>query len=512
MSTSTPQAPEQTLSPAQLIALGLNHHQSGRFAEAKETYLKVLATEPENFDALHLLGVLALQVGKLEIAVELIEKAVKQNPANAVAFNNLGEAYKGQKRYDQAERCYRLALELKADFVEVYSNLGNALKDQGRLADAVEVYRKALAIKPDFVLVHYNLGNVLKELCEFEDAEAAFTEVLTLKPDHADAAVNLAVLQLLRGDYPEGKAFFAHSFEAFRDSSVTRWRAVYQALQGKRRWQGEPLEGKRLLLVDEPGAGDNIMMLRYLPLLRKMGPERITLYATPHLGRLVQAMECVDEIVPMTQPVPLQGFDFFAPMMSLPAAAGTTLDTVPREVPYLRVPGEIMVQAESQLAGLTGVRVGLVWGVGRLSPTYQRRSIPLDQFGPLRDVAEVQLVSLQKGKDADQRSEIGWDIFDCMADCRDFLDTAGLIDQLDLVISVDTSVAHLAGALGKPVWLLNCFESEWRWMLEREDSPWYPTLRIFRQKSRGDWAGVIEEVVEELGKFVKKKKAAGPTV
>jgi tetratricopeptide (TPR) repeat protein len=505
MTLTTEKTPETTLTLPQMVAMGLIHHQSGRIAEAKELYMQVLSAEPENFDALHLLGVLAHQVGNHDLAVSLMEKAVQQNAGNAVVFNNLGEAYKGTKRLDEAERCYRKALELNPDFTEVFSNLGNALKDLGRLEDAVQVYLQALAIKPDFVLVHYNLGNVLKDLGELDDAEASFAEAVALNPDYADASQSISVLHLMRGDYRQGLSYFQQRFVPGGDSAVGRGKKYLGQLQGQQRWQGESLAGRRLLLVTEHGAGDNLMMMRYLPLVKKRKPERLLVYATPHLARVLQSLGCLDEVIPMTSPLPLGAFDLYCPMMSLPYLFETSLDSIPAKVPYLSLPKEMKKQWRSKLKKEPGVKVGLAWGAGKLSGTNARRSIALERLAPLAEVPGVRLVTLQKGTAAGQLQGLDCPVIDCMTECKDFLDTAGLVEQLDLVISVDTSVAHLAGALGKPVWLLNCFESEWRWMLDREDSPWYPSMRIFRQKQRGDWDGVISEASEQLENFVKNR-------
>ncbi len=496
----TQETQETTQTLMQMIAAGLAHHQSGRFAEAKNIYMEVLAADPENFDALHLLGVLAHQFGNHELAVDLIEKAVLRNAENPGAFNNLGEAYKGAKRLDQAERCYRRALELKPDFAEVCSNLGMALKGLGRLDEAVQVYREALDLKPDFVLVHYNLGNVLKDLGELDEAQACFSQALALKPDFADASTELAKLQLLRGDYQQGLNFFQQSFTPGGDGSPAARRERVLQLQGQQRWQDEPLEGRRLLLVAEQGAGDNLMMMRYLPLLAARGLERLLVYATPNLARLFLNMDGV-EVVSMTEPLPVGSFDLFCPMISLPWHFPSELEAIPAETPYLRLPAELSEHWRARLAEVSGAKVGLCWAAGKLSSTHARRSVPLEEFQPLLDVPGLRLVNLQKGKEAAQLPALGWEIFDCMSECRDFQDTAGLIEQLDLVISVDTAVAHLAGAMGKPVWLLNSFESDWRWMLERNDSPWYPSMRIFRQAERGDWHGVIDEISEQLALF-----------
>ena len=505
MDSTTGQTAQTSLTTAQLITTGLSHHQSGRFAEAKEMYMLALSSEPENFDALHLLGVLAHQVGKHDLAVELIEKAVHQNSENAVAFNNLGEAYKGIKRLDEAERCYRRALELKPNFAEVCSNLGNALKDLGRLEEAVQVYRQALEIKPDFLLVSYHLGNLLKDLGRLDEAEAAFQQALEHKPDYPDAANGLAMLRLLRGDYLRGRDYFAHRLLPGSSPLFGRSKEWFQQLQGEQRWQGGALAGRRLLLITEHGAGDNLMMMRYLPLIKKLGPERLMVYAIPNLARTFLNFPGIDEVVSMTEPLPAGSFDLYCPMMGLPHLLETTLDTIPGSVPYLRIPEELDDRWRQRMENVHGVKVGLAWGAGRLSASHARRSISLERFAPLLEIPDLQLVNLQKGKDAGQMAGLEWDIFDCLDECKDFLDTAALVQQLDLVITIDSSVAHLAGALSKPVWLLNCFQSEWRWMLERDDSPWYPTMRIFRQQAADEWDDVIKTVALQLAGFVQNQ-------
>ena len=502
MNPDTEQKEETAMTPAQMIAVGLSHHQSGRFGEAKQMYMQVLSAEPENFDALHLLGVLAHQVGKNELAVDLIERAVRQTE-NAVAFNNLGEAYKGLKRLDEAERCYRKALELNPGFAEVCSNLGNALKELGRFAEATEIYRQALTINPKFTLVHFNLANVLQDMGELDEAEICLKQALELSPDNADAAGNLSKLQLLRGDYEQGLGYFRNRPVPGTDSPAGRGKEALKELQGQARWQGEPLEGQRLLLITEHGAGNNLMMMRYLPLLKKLKPERLLAYATPNLTRVLLNLGSLDQVISMTEPLPLGEFDLYCPMMSLPYLFKTGLDNIPSKVPYLRLPKEMKKEWRARMQDVTGIRVGIVWAAGKLSGTWARRSVPLELFRPLLDMPDVQLVNLQKGKEAEQLQAVDWNVLDVMDECKDFLDTAGLVEQLDLVISVDTSVAHLAGALGKPVWLLNCFESEWRWMRDREDSPWYPGMKIFRQKQRGDWESVLGEVAEQLAIFAQ---------
>lgn len=492
----------ETTNSAHLIATALQHHQSGRFPEARAIYMQVLADDPDNFDALHLLGVLAHQVGKHDIAVDLIEKAVRQNDGNAVAYNNLGEAYKGLRRLQDAERSYRRALEIKPDFAEVRSNLGNALKDLGRLDEAEQVFREAVELNPSFFVVHANLGNLLRERGQLDEAEALYRQALELKPDYAEAALNLSHLELMQGRYEEGLELLEKRLEVARDAGSLRTLGYMKQLRERPRWDGRALAGQKLLLVAEHGAGDNIMMMRYLPLLKKQEPASLGVYATPHLVRLFEAQEDIGAVIPMTAAAP-EGYDLWCPIMSLPYLLRTRLESIPDRVPYLQVPQHVGELWKSRLSEMSGAKVGLCWAAGRLSNSYRQRSVELDNFADLVAVKNVQLVSLQKGKESAQLQGLGWEIGDLMEDCKDFLDTAALIEQLDLVISVDTSVAHLAGALGKPVWLLNCYESEWRWMRDREDSPWYPTMQVFRQKKPGEWGPVLQQIAEELVLFAE---------
>jgi glycosyl transferase family 9 (putative heptosyltransferase) len=262
------------------------------------------------------------------------------------------------------------------------------------------------------------------------------------------------------------------------------------------RWQGEPLPGKTLLLWADQGMGDCIMMMRYLPEVKARAAGRIVVQCPLALERMFRAMPEVHDVI---GPVGVPGvLDRQCPIMSLPFVFGTRLGTIPHKVPYISIPGDLDEQWRARLASVAAPRVGLAWAGRKGLPRDELRSVPLRRFAALFDIPGVRFVSLQKGEEARQIRDTGCKIHDLMDQANDLLDTAALLRQLDLVISVDTSVAHLAGALGKPVWLLNRLESEWRWMLEREDSPWYPTMRIFRQDALGDWDAVIARVATAL--------------
>jgi len=534
------------------IQIAAQHFEAGRLAEAETACREALQAEPENPHALHLLGLVAFKLGNSELALKSLQEAIRLDPLNAFLHNNLGETYRGLNRLEDAENCYVKALALRPDYSEAnanlglvlhasekiersargYVNLGIALEAAGRVADAERSYRralesepdnpgahlgighvleragqlaeaeqsarKALALKPDWAEAHHNLGGVLLRLCRLEESERCYRRALEIKPDLVISTFCYSLLLLLRGDYGAGLPLYERRFEGTEPRTVAAYRPLIEQLEATPRWRGEAIPDKTLLLWTEQGLGDSLMAMRYLPLLKQRGIGRLLLYCEPALVRSFRTFPQVDEIVAKDRPLPAGSFDCHCPIMSLPLLFETRLETIPADVPYLRVPAELKSEWAGRLAAIRRPRVGLCWAGNRLLPSDALRSIPLERFAPLFDLEGVKFVSLQKDRGGDQPAMTRRRMLDWMDDCGDLIDTAALIEQLDLVISVDTAVAHLAGALGKPVWLLNRFESEWRWLLEREDSPWYPTMRIFRQRSVGDWDEVIARLAAEL--------------
>jgi Tfp pilus assembly protein PilF len=459
-------SPPAPSSSARAIDLALEHHRAGRLAEAESAYREALAADPDDIDALHFLGVIAYQSGSYEAAAESISRALSLNASNPAAQSNLGNVRSAQGRFDEAVACYRKAVALAPGFVDAYVNLGNALKVLGDSEGAEESYRRALALKPDSALTLFNY----------------------------------ALLKLLSGDYESGLPLFeSRLVEGALPQQHSRLLQARLAQVGSApRWRGEALAGKTLLAWSDQGLGDSLMAARYLPLLKARGARRLAVLCEPELVRLIGTVEGVDEVISTAAAEPLASIDWQCPMMSLPLLFGTRVETIPRDVPYLSVPEENRRTWTARLAQMRRPGIGLVWAGGKVFSRDALRSVRLGQFAPLLESVEGTFVSLQKGEEACQIADAGLKIFDAMDECRDLLDTAALIEQLDLVISVDTSVAHLAGALGKRVWLLNRFESEWRWMQQREDSPWYPSMRIFRQRRSGDWGEVLQRVAAAL--------------
>ena len=518
---------------------GLEHHRAGRLSEADAIYRALIAVDPDHIDALHFAGVIAYQRGQHAQAAALIEAALERNPANAPAQNNLGNTLAAQGLMERAVACYREAVRLAPGYLDAYVNLGAKLKAQGMLDEAAAAYRSALALapshatalsnlgailneqakplealalceqavaaNPDLAEAHNNLGNALQSLGRPEDAERSFRRALELKPDMAAASLNYGFARLLRGDYASGLALLEKRFEASVSLPVHfGLRNLVTEFDAARRWRGQGAAGRgqpakgTLLVWSDQGLGDSLMTLRYLPLLKRRGFARIVVYGEPALLRVFRAVPGVDHVISKQDPVPAGVFDWHCPNMSLPLAFGTRVDAIPGEVPYLLVPDKLDQEWAAKLAAVAPRRVGIAWAGTKLNPANAVRSIRLEQFAPLFGIPGLSFVSLQKGDGSEELDGARWPIIDRMGECGDLLDTAALVNQLDLVISVDTAVAHLAGALGKPVWMLNRYESEWRWMLEREDSPWYPTLRLFRQDRAGDWDAPIARIAGAL--------------
>jgi tetratricopeptide (TPR) repeat protein len=611
-----------------LLAAGLAHHQAGRLAEAEVHYRRILAAAPDHADALHLLGVIAYQFGRLEIAIELIGRAVQQNGNDPSYYCSCGLVLQGLKRLDEAVASYDRALALKPDYVEALNNRGlaleelerfaealesydralvlrphlaealnnrgNTLQALGRFAEALESYDRALALRPDLAEAHYNRGNtlqalgrfaealksydralalrphlaeayynrgntlqqllhfaealesydrtlalrpddaaalnnrgnVLRDLGRLEEAEACYRETLRLKPDYAEPRNNLGNVLGALGRLEEAEVCYREALSLSPDSPALHinlatllllagrfeegWREYEWRWQDKQPqprkftqplWAGEETRERVLLLHAEQGFGDTIQFCRYVPLAASKAS--VILEVPRALAHLLSSLDGVERIVVRGDALP--PFDLHCPLLSLPRAFGTNSATIPGKVPYVKADTAISAAWKRRLADLPGLRIGLVWaGSARDSRPAtmidRRRSITLGQFARLADVLGVSFVSLQKGDPASQTRSPpqGLVIRDWTEELEDFADTAALIEALDLVISVDTSVVHLAGALGRPVWLLNRFDTCWRWLLGRNDSPWYPTLRQFRQPKPGDWDSVLTEVREAL--------------
>ena len=476
------------MSVLQSLELALQHHRSGRFTEAETIYREILAIEPDHPGALHFLGVIAHQTGRHDQAIQWIGRAVVLDPNNPAAHSNLGEAYRAKGQLDEASAAYRRALELKPGFTHALNNLGAVFTEQGRPEDAVEILRGALAADPRCAEACNNLGNAFAELGRLDEAIAAFERALELQPDYDNARFGQSLVRLLKGDFERGWPLY----EARR--------VVHHAERHfpKPMWNGSPLPGQRVLVHAEQGFGDAIQFVRYASQIARCGGE-VIVECPPGLVELFRSAKDVRGVVPVGEPLP--AFDFHLPILSQPLVFHTTRETIPREVPYLFAePARREAWRQRLAARGTRPKVGLAWAGNPAKVQLRKRHISLDQLGPLFRDSPVDFFSLQVGGGTNQiqpRTAIA-SMNDFTEHLHDFADTAALMAELDLIISVDTAAAHLAGALGRPVWTLLPFIPDWRWGMEGERTPWYPTMRLFRQPARGDWESVIQRVANEL--------------
>ncbi len=582
----------QTVTVPQALQAGLEHHQAGRLPQAEQAYRLALQLDAANPDALHLLGVIAAQVGKNEIAVDLFDRALAVKPDFAEALSNRGNALQELKRYEEALASYEKALSIKAGIAEALSNRGNALTalkrydealasydrallikldypealhNRGialialkRYDDALANYDQALAIKPEFAEALCSRGNVLQELRQLDAAVASYDRAIAIRPGYAEAYSNRGNALLkrmhaqaalashdraiaIKPDYAEGHSNRGYALEelgqldaamasydraialkpAFAEAcsnkafllllrgdfergwALNEWRWKREEVSGSARdfprplWLGrESLAGKTILLHSEQGFGDTIQFCRYARLVADLGA-RVILEAPRPLMHLLEGLAGVAELVAAGSPLP--AFDFHCPLLSLPLAFNTNLGTIPASQRYLGAEAERLAEWRERLGEQTKPRIGLVWS-GRPEHKHDHnRSIALADL--IRYLPpHYQYVSLQKEvRDADRPSLASRpDILHFGDALRDFADSAALCELMRLVISVDTSVAHLAGALGKPVWLLLPSRPDWRWLLDRADSPWYPSARLFRKETIGSWDGVLARVETEL--------------
>ena len=471
--------------------LGVALKRAGKLQEAAGAYRRALALAPDHAPLHNNLGSTLHEAGQTIAAAECYRKAILLMPEQIGAYHNLGSLQRDQGKLDEALSGFHRAVRLDPGHPDLHGGLAVLEQYRERLDRAIPGYRRAVALQPGRADFYTNLGNGLRQDGRLPSAEAAYRRALLIAPEQSDARFNLSLLLLLTGRLREGWPGYEQRWETRQLSKERRSFSVPL-------WQGEAAAGKTLLLHGEQGFGDTLQFCRYAALAQARGL-RIVLEVQPPLSRLLHTLAGCELVVARGAPLP--AFDFHCPLLSLPMILGTNdLAGIPAPIAYLRPDAKAVALWAGRLAALPGEgpRVGLAWaGAARRDSPVQaafdrRRSLSLTALAPILAVPGVRFFSLQKGVPA------GPGLIDFMAEMTDFADTAALVANLDLVISVDTSVAHLAGAMGKPVWLLNRFDTDWRWLMEGEDTRWYPSMRIFRQKSGGDWDGVIAGVREAL--------------
>lgn len=519
--------------------LGNLRKDQGRYSEAEACYQRAVLLRPEYVDALNNLGVLLLEQRRLAEAETVFRRALAVRRDLPDVLNNLGVLLREQKRENEAEVAYRYALEFRPDYVEAHNNLGillrglrrwgeaeaayrralsicpdypeascnlgNLFKDMNRWSEAEVEYRRVIAIRPDYPNAYCGLGGVYKEMRRWQEAEGAYRKALSVRPDFADARFNLGYLLLHLGRFSEGWPLYEARFDENKKTEP------YSTLSLPcPQWRGEDLAGKSLLVCPEQGFGDQIQFVRFLAMLKARGVASITLVCASPLKRLFLTLSGVDHVRCTGEVLDAASFDFWTYPISIPRYLGTTLSTIPVDIPYLHADPHDVSLWRPRLEPDGGVfRVGLVWRGRETHLNDRHRSLTaLSVLAPLWQVPGVRYFSLQKGLgegDAFMRTqpmvELGEQI-------RDFADVAAIVSQLDLVICVDTAVAHLAGSVGKSCWvLLPRVGTDWRWMENRVDSPWYPdVIRLFRQSEIDDWTAPVLEMAEMLHALVRDRR------
>jgi len=468
-------------------------------AEAAEKYRQAIRCQPTMADAHYNLGTVLQELGDRQQAAEAYREAIRLRPDMALAHNNLGNIYKQMGNTAEAIGCYERAIGIHPDQAEAMMNLGSVLQQQGQLPETVACYQKALRSKPDSAEAYSNLGAVLQEQGKAARALACYQASLRLRPDFPEAHYNLALLYLSQEKFAEAWPEYV-------------WRLKCQHFRprvfGKPLWDGSPLAGRTLLVHAEQGLGDTMMFVRFLSTVRKLGG-RVLFESHPSLVPLLKTSG-MDDVFAAGNELP--PYDVYLPLLNLPSLLGVNRESLAGASPYLAADPELTQQWSDKLSKHKGFRVGIAW---QGNPEYafdRTRSIPLDQYAPLAQVEGVRLISLQKSE-AEQsriaqsaRATADFPLEDLGPGFDEasgaFMDTAAVMKNLDLVITSDTATAHLAGALGVPVWVALCASPDWRWFVKREDSPWYPTMRLFRQQTAGDWSAPFGAMARQLTTLV----------
>lgn len=504
--------------PAAYNELGLALKTQGRLTEAIASFEEALQAHPDFAEAHNNLAVAFKERGNWDEAVASLRQALALNPDFVEAYNNLGTMLESVGNLDEASACYQQALNRKPDFAEAHNNLAIILNKQGKYTEAWTHYQRALTLKPDYPDAHHNLGTLLVDQGNLSEGVASYERALQLKPDYVEAHLGRAQAWLQMGDWERGWPEFEWRW----------WRKSFPPRPFQQpMWDGSPLDGRTILLHAEQGLGDTLQFIRYAPLVKQRGGF-VIVECQPSLLPLLATCAGIDQLVASGSALPY--FDVHAPLVSLPGILRTTLETVPAEVPYLFADPERVehwrqafapIPSQAALSSSSGEEgnvkgtftIGIAWQGNPGHTNDRQRSVLLASFEPLARFDGVRLFSLQKGPGTEQlaAAKERLSLPDLGSQFHTFQDTAAALVNLDLVITVDSAVAHCAGAVGVPVWVLIPYAADWRWLLDREDSPWYPTMRLFRQKEPGNWDGVFDSLVVELAELLAKEAVLSST-
>jgi Flp pilus assembly protein TadD len=464
--------------------------QLGRFEEALKFFTQAGAVQPNNFAVQFNRGKALKELKRYDEALSAYEQALSLKPDFAEAYNNRGNVLKDLKRYDEALVSYGKATVLKPDYANAYNNQGATLVILQRHDEALASYDKALSLHPAYAEAYNNRGTALEHLRRYDEALASYSKAIELKPDFAEARYHKGMLSLLLGNFADGWRLHEWRWQTAQLQDFAK--NFKQPL-----WLGDPpIAGKTILLHSEQGLGDTIQFARYVPMVEALGAT-VILGVPVDLLALFHTLEGHFTLIAEGDALP--GFDLHCPLMSLPLAFGTTLDSIPARIPYLAADPQKQRAWQGRLGPKVRPRLGLVWSGNPHHINDRYRSMSLRTLAPLLK-EDFEFHSLQKALRAEDWAALADfpQLHSHSEALHDFTDTAALVAELDGVITIDTSVAHLAGALGKPVWILLPYVADYRWLTQRNDSPWYPTARLFRQNSIGDWSNVIEDVIHGL--------------
>jgi tetratricopeptide (TPR) repeat protein len=466
-------------------------HQQGKIEPAVDQYHEAIRLQPSNAMAFNNLGCALREWKHFEEALSAFGKAIHLQPEYAEARNNLGLTLQEIGKTREAFDCYARAVNLRPDFAEAHYNLGRMHQLQGDLETAIEEYRKAIRTSPGSSRIHHNWACALQELGRYDEAIERYASAVHCDPEYAEAHVNRALLLLLTGRYREG--WPEYEWRKKRPDWLSA-NPIYPDLPP---WDGSMLPGKRILVQAEQGFGDTIQFVRYLPLVKERCGQ-VILEAPLALHPLLRSISAIDELI-VPEPENVQKADTGVHLLSLPGIFQTTVKNIPLSVPYLQAPAGKMEQWRGRISR-KGFTIGVAWSGNPVHPENPLRSCDLNYFISLLSISSLNLYSLQKGPAADRLRETpgGSEMVDLGPELQDFSDTAAAIMQMDLIISVDTALVHLAGALGKPVWTLRYHQPYWVWGTTGEASIWYPSMRIFRQHKPGDWETVFRQIHHQL--------------
>lgn len=472
--------------------LGLIQMQKGLFEKADLFFQRAIELNPKSPDAYNNLGVTQMQKCLVAEAELSFRHAIELNPNFPEAYNNLGIILKDMNRLEEAARYIYRAIKLNPNFAEAYNSLGTILTDADRNDIAESCFYHAIRIKPDYPEAYHNLGVLFTNTNRLDQAEAYFCQTLKMNPNFTEAEFSLATLYLLQAQYEKG-------WEKYDKSRMIKHS---HAQPNVPRWGGENLAERKILLYYEQGFGDTLHFVRYAQLVTNLAAQTV-LWVQKPLQRLIDSSFPSVKVYGIETILNLSPgeFDFCCPLPSLPMVFNTSRQNIPRTIPYIKVGFEIAAKwgkVVMQLNKNNSYKVGVAWAGNPSHHNDRNRSIPWDIFAELFAVNEVTWFSLQAEVNPQDVIKIPNKVFSHPGELEDFAETAGLISHLDLIITVDSAVAHLAGAMGKSTWLLLPFAPDWRWQIDREDSPWYPTMQLFRQRKAGDWPEVLLRVKKAL--------------